>query len=123
MRTSNRGTWQFPLRNRLLVENVLMKKMRIREEWGNGIVESHWKLATKDFFKFDQNSKVRIRDLRASHLLRNFRTFCRGNSLSDTMSFSYALPSRDECLSKDQMPNLIFVAFEFLQVRSAFLSF
>ena len=91
------------VKTRLLVENAAMKKIRISSEWAHGIVESHWELAAKClFFKLDQNSELHIRALRASHLPCDFRTFCRGNSLSDVVSFSHAPPSIDRNLSNNQ---------------------
>ena len=39
IRIPHRGTWQFPLNNRLLMKNVAMKKIRTRTEWACCIVD------------------------------------------------------------------------------------
>ena len=100
IRTTHRGSALFSLNARLLKENIVMKKSRIRKKWSYGIVKTFWKLVTKClYFKLDQNSELCQQKWRVSFLLCNDRTCYRGNSLSDVTSFSHALPTIEEHLN------------------------
>lgn len=97
MYTPHRGTIMFPLNFRLLKENYIFKKIRIRIKWAHGIVKIFWKLIVKFLnFKLDSNPDLHVKHLRVSHLLANFRNCYRGNSLYNIVSFSYSPPTIDE---------------------------
>lgn len=100
IRTPHRGTLMFPLNDRQCRENHVMKKIRVRVEWAYGEVKKFWKLVAKYlFFKLDENPELCLQHIRVAHLLNNFRTCYRGNSLSDVTSFSLMPPSIEEYVS------------------------
>jgi len=96
IRTPYRGTLLFLLNSWQRRENYIMKQLRVRIEWAYSIMKSIWKLIIKYlYFKLDQNSKLCIQHLRVSHLITNFRTYYRGNSLLDVSSFIILPPTAD----------------------------